>query len=229
MRRAKKGFTLIELLASMLLSTIVLVGIISLATNMIRYQFESMKRGEVSGLNLVALASMHRQLEDATYLQNPVAGTPSGLIRGCEGYSSNWTSPGVGAQMTDMPALRSFVYCVDTAVACAPEMASYASAVPAVALCPTLWHYEFPATCPPPAVGTCGATVAGVTPDAVVYKNFFRGDDLTKNYFARNDVTGGVEVYYTVGLSSPSANRPNPIAYKVNTRIGMVKSYGTPD
>lgn len=212
----EQGFTLIELLAAMLLSTLVLVGIISLATNMIRYQFDSMKRGEVSGLNLVALSNMHRQIERATYLQAPTT-AGGNEIRACEGYSSIWSGPLTPGQMSGM-SQRGFVYCVDESPACP-------SGSP-VANCPTLYHYDFPGVCPPPAVGTCGAVVSGVTPSVVIYRNFFKGDTQT-NYFWRNNVVGGVEVNYIVGLSTSSANRPNPIAYKVRTRISMAKSYLT--
>lgn len=223
----KSGFTLIELIIAMLLSTFVLIGVISVATSMIRYQFESMKRGDVSGLNLVALTNMHRRLENATYLvanQPPTGG--GNQIAGCRGFSAEWGSgtPAALPNWAGPEPARGFVYCVNTSHSCTPERTGYPFAT-----CPSLYYYETTgASCPPALPGTCGSAVGGMTVTPVIYKGFFTQDNQTW-YFNRDNARGGIGLHYIVGLATPTVNRPNPIAYKVRTRIGMVKSYATND
>ncbi|MBI5629460.1 MAG: hypothetical protein HY921_01100 [Elusimicrobia bacterium] len=197
--RKAGGFTLIELLIAAVLSIAVLLGIISLSSSILRYQYEGVRKGKVSGQTLFALSRMQKEIEEATHLELPsYSSTTGNVLSACANWSMALSPPG-GASVDSTLAVSSFYYCVDSSN--------------------SLLRYSG-TTCPYTAPASCGSG----TFETVVYQNFYLMDNYSY-YFARASDVGGVEMHYIVGNSTPTANVPNPAAYKINTKIGMRKNY----
>ena len=220
----EKGFSLLELIIALSLSVAVLIGVISVATSMVRYQFEEQKKGRVTTQALYGLAQMNKQLENASYLKLPSAAVPtSNVLSGC----SNWTmtTPG-GARVDDFldpdgpgpltvaENVSNFHYCV------APPGCGGSPAAPC-----TLWrHSNGPDNfCNIPVVGNCGPGGGGNT-EAIVYNSFYRADGGLP-FFRRADDVAGVEARYIIGVATATPAYPTPQYYKVNARLSMNKSY----
>lgn len=197
--RGARGFTLIELVVATSLSIFVLMAVVMVSTSMIRFQFEAVKKGEVTGATLYSLQKMHRELEDASRLVLPVV--TGNVISGC----TNWSEimPAAEKRLDSNANSTGFYYCV------AP--AGCGAGIPC-----TLYRYNnSAATCSIPAP-TCGSGASEV----VVYQSFYLGDGAS-NFFGRDTRSGGVSLNYIVGNSTPTPSRPNPVAYKVATTIGF--------
>jgi type II secretory pathway pseudopilin PulG len=218
--RSEKAFTLLELIIAMSLSVFVYIGIITVATSMVRYQLDAGMKGSAAGGTIIALARMQKEVEDSTYI---MAGAPSvgggNALRGC----NNWSAMGNAAinpaaaavaPCTGLNNVTAFAYCVD------------ASNI--------LWrHYWCATTCPvgaPPAY-TCGT--AGGTWETIVgaKPGVFRSTGYA-NYFYRTGDNTGVDMHFIVGVGTattagtPGQQNLNPTAYyRVDTRVIANKSY----
>jgi prepilin-type N-terminal cleavage/methylation domain-containing protein len=209
----REGFTLIELIVALVLSAFVLVGIVGVATQMIRFQMEGHKKGDVTGWTLLSLAKMNKELEDASVLDFPPPGLPPAdrgdHISGCSNYTRGSIPPGpIDASLP----VTAFWYCVQTdwyweeAKRTTNRLLRYSS----IGSCPAI------------------APSCGSEPFEVYALDFYKRDGL--NYFFRRaDDVSGVEVNYTVGIATAAdaanANMPNPVFIKVQAKIGMNKSY----
>lgn len=100
-----RGFTLTELVISLTLSSFILVGIVGVASQMVRFQMEGKTKGDVTGWTLISLNKMNKELEDATVLDYPT--TTGDYISGCSNYTR--ITPGkIDASL----ATTAFWYCV---------------------------------------------------------------------------------------------------------------------
>ena len=100
----RPGFSLVELVVALTLSSFVLVGIVGVASQMVRFQIETSNTGTVTGWTLLTLNQMNRELQDASVL-NSVSATS---LSGCGDFSkvNNQPLDGVNANIT------AFYYCV---------------------------------------------------------------------------------------------------------------------
>jgi hypothetical protein len=224
-----KGFTLTELIFATTLSALVFIGIIGVSAQMVRYQVESYRKGEVSGWTLVAQNQMSRELENASVLDCPqpaaggatyTAGCPgvtSSFLRGCSNYSR--TNLGKIDPNPSVPTVA-FYYCV-------PTSGVYAN---------SLLRYEQLTTVDPRTCvinPTCGDAAPVGQSLSLIAKNVYQHDSATP-YFTRADDIQGVEINYIVGFATPTAQSgptsggPNPVYVRFNARIGMNKSIQTP-
>ncbi len=202
--RASPGFTLLELIIALSLSLFVLVAVIAVVTAVIRYQFEGLRKGQVTGLTLYSLARMHRELENATHLDLPSTASPAGsVLSGCSNWSANMNP--LPNQIDSSQPVEAFYYCVDSNN--------------------SLLRYSGTGICPySPQPAPCGSG-SGFTP--VVYRNFYLMDGLGY-FFKRSTEVAGVEMSYIIGKATPTAEVPIPVAYKLSTKVGMNKAYGNP-
>ncbi|MEK7859198.1 MAG: prepilin-type N-terminal cleavage/methylation domain-containing protein [Elusimicrobiota bacterium] len=210
-RPSRAGFTIIELVISMSISSLVLIGVIGVASQMVRFQMEGSRKGGVTGWTLISLSKMNMELENATSLYCPgtgashtcTGGLSTAYLSGCTNYSRD-----LGSRIDAASNNTSFYYCV--AAAGTPATMS-------------LLRYELTGAgvaCPMPAPAACGTT----TPFEVYARDFYPIDPLTP-FFRRADDVSGVELNYIVGIATPTTNTPNPVYMKVTTKIGMNKNY----
>ena len=100
--KTRRAFSLIELVVALSLSAFVLVGIVGVASQMIRFQMESANKGDVTGWTLLSLQRMNKEIVDATVLQCPsaypgCAGVNSDVLSGCSNYTRMTTEGNYGA------------------------------------------------------------------------------------------------------------------------------------
>lgn len=212
--RSRAGFSLTELIISMLLSSFVMIGIVGIASQMVRFQVEGMKKGSVTGWSLVALTAMNKEIEDGSTLVYPTNGTGAqDSLTICKNYTHK--TNGFLDGNNDVERIS---YCYD---ATAPG-----------------YIRRNRTTCTPSGPGTCaGACPAlGVAPGACggfpevvatgVYRHnvantAFPGNQL----FRRADEVGGVQIRYIVGNPTPTTNMPMPQTMSFDLKFAMNKQY----
>ncbi|MFA6004616.1 MAG: prepilin-type N-terminal cleavage/methylation domain-containing protein [Elusimicrobiota bacterium] len=210
MNSKHRGVTLLELLIALALSSLILMAVMEVSTNMIRQHMEGSAKGSVTGENLYGLMLMNRQLQDASSLAVPAAGT-SDVLNGCENYSRQG-----GVVIDPSRGVKAFHYCM-ASIGGVPFLLRYARN----GLCPM----------PAPACGSAGYEV--------IARGFYRyppaGYAANKSnctpglsFFARADDFGGVELRYAVGDPCPTVRAPIPRTVLVRTSIKMNKPYNSP-
>lgn len=229
--KSKRGFTLTELVISLSLSSFVLIGLISIATAIVRNHIGAIKRGEANGITLYALQQMNREIELATHIQPnfPAVGNPptggSTQLKGCVNWSrymAGGTSATTGGGQVDTDtgapgyiAPYWFAYCIRAEAADSQGRAQNSLFRHQAAGCPDLT--SLPATC-----GTAGA---GETVSAVVFNRFY--PDGGTNVFGRTSERR-IITRYVVGASTPTAGDPNPVFYRVETAVTPEKALSLP-
>ncbi len=213
--RPRRGFTLLELIVAMTLSSFVLVGIVTVAAQMMRSQIESSDKGEVTGWTLIGLNRMNKELQDANYLAAPNAGGGA-VISGCINYSMLMNN-GAGGPINAALPTTAFYYCVNPAVNCGQPGVS----------CNLLRYYNDGVGIACPIAPTCGNAAYGLNPVEVVSRYVSQiQTPAVLPYFQRANDVGGIALNFNVGTTSPSANRPNPVFLTISTKIKMNKQYG---
>lgn len=198
--RGRAGFSLTELIISMLLSSFVMIGIVGIASQMVRFQVEGMKKGSVTGWSLVAITAMNKELEDGTTLVYPTNGTGSqDLLTICKNYT-HITNAALDASIP----IERISYCYDST---AP---GYLRRVRTVGACPALGVSP-------------GACNAGTYPE-VIATGVYR-DAAGNNIFRRADEVGGVQLRYRVGNPTPTTNMPIPQSMAFDMKFAMNKQY----
>lgn len=219
MRKGARGFTLIELIIALAISVFVLIGIISVVTTMIRYQYDSTLKGSVAGGSLYSLQRMQKELEEASRLTLPANGAAGDVIAGVV----NWSDVlGARIDVNRTPSMgctagnnvTGFYYCVNGNV--------------------LYRHYTCGTTCPSGSCvpsPTCGS---GSNVDVVVpaKPGIFRMDNYSAapcsppncGYFKRQD--SSVELHYIVGVGTYSSTNVNPNSVKINVVVTTNRTYG---
>lgn len=202
--RSRSGFSLTELIISMLLSSFVMIGIVGIASQMVRFQVEGMKKGSVTGWSLVALTAMNKEIEDGTTLVYPTNGTGAqDSLTICKNYTHKTNALLDGA----MPIER-ISYCYD---ATAP---GYIRRQTATGACP--------------ALGTAPGACSGF-PEVVatgVYRHNVANTAFPSNQlFRRADEVGGVQIRYIVGNPNATTNMPMPQTMSFDLKFAMNKQY----
>lgn len=227
-----KGFTLTELIVAVSLSALILVGIMGISAQMVRFQLQGSRKGDVTGWTLLGLQRMNKELENANVLDCPTNDgssvtcvaprNPSDRLAGCINYTRQSVPPG---PLAANQRTLAFYYCI-------PVVGQYAY---------QLLRYELesgpgtglPATCPlTPIPVACGNAPSAPMTMEVVVKGFYPSDGQTPfPFFERADDVSGVRLRYTVGLAtptaeiSPTAAGPVPTYMRFDMKIGMNKSY----
>lgn len=224
-RRCEKGFTLLELIVALSLSVFVLVGVITVATSMVRYQMDAIRKGSATGGTLMAITRMTKEIEDSTYLKCPGNDPSCPALTGDEvSGCTNWSTQNQGADKRIDPTLDP-----DGAgpLSAATNVTSWRYCVSAN----SLLRYENQGTSCSVPITACG----GGTPETVVWQKpgFYKMDNIGY-FFKRSNDIGGVELHFIVGYATKTVLGggaggpvdPNPTAYfKFDTKVGMNKSY----
>lgn len=207
MMRARAGFTLLEMMVAVSLSSMVLIGVMSVSTTMIRKHMDGIRKGTVTGGALVSFANMSREVERANVLISPTSGTPdSNLLGGCVNWS-RLMAAAPGAKLDPSKALEVFYYCYNPGAR-------------------TIWYYStsVAAVCPaaPPAVA-CDGSAAYPTRMQVAQDVELLAPNA--RVFTRDDSIGGVRIHYVVGQQVPTAARQVPIFVPFDVTLSMQKAY----
>ncbi len=210
----KKGFSLIELVIAVSLASFVLLGVASIAAQMVRAQVDGMRSGTVTGWTLVSYTAMVKEIEDANVLAYPTNGTSQDQLIICK----NW-SRAYGGKLDSSGNVSVVQYCVDGTAPVAPETGY------------TLRRYEntgAAVTCPSPGVPV---SCTSLTPPGTWTRKDVIGFRLEKvggaNIFTRDDAIGGVRINYIIGSPAATANQPVAKSTPVTAAITMAKAYGT--
>ncbi len=210
MRRGKVplGFTLIEMIVALLLSSLVLIGLIDVSSNMVQRQFEGIRYGRVDSQTLLSLAQMSQVIEAATYLNSPVQGSPSPAsmtISGCSNYSSTLTtqSPFTG-QINSAVPITWFAFCVKNY--CTPSGPNCVASQGPYDL-----EYHSGLGCAPSCVGG--------NLDTLVYQSIWLEAPANNPPFSLNQTQDGVDIHFDVGNPNPTAMQKTPVVYPVDTAI----------
>ena len=111
MTQAREGFSLIELLIAISLSSMVLLGILGVATSMIRAHMEGIRKGTVTGGSVLSFVMMSREIESANVLVYPdAANVNTDLLVLCNNWSRIMPGAG-GARMNAAANVDVFSYC----------------------------------------------------------------------------------------------------------------------
>lgn len=214
--KSRRGFSLMELIIAMLLSSFVLIGIVGVSSQMLRFQVEGMKKGTVTGWSLVSISRMNKEIEDASVLVHPPdGGVPSDTLIGCANWSREGAGGGGGGRLNTSGGAAGnvtvFYYCYDTA---ARYIRRYAN-VGAGVNCPPL--------SPAPTIPACDGSGAWTEND-IIATGVYR-DTGANLLFRRADDVGGVQIRYVVGDPTPTPNMPTPQTIAFDTKIAMNKQY----
>ncbi len=216
----RRGFTLLELVIALALSSFVLVGVMMLATTMVRQHIDTMRSGNVSSLTLYALDGMNRDIESATHIDSnypPVGGGPT--IAVCQNWSPLTSSiMGTGAIDGQVNDVYTYIYCVD----------GYNTGAAGMGNGNSLWRYSHQGACDidPPVAITCGSSPNAGAWQQVIQKNMWPADAGTGysgDYFTRLRDGSGVALNYIVGFSTPSNNNPSPSYFKASYTIHLAR------
>ncbi len=212
---SRRGFSLTELLIALVLSTLVLVGIIGIASQMVRFQMESGTRGGNSDWALIALDRMNKEIQNASSVPAPIPGGTSASLSGCSNFSiQQYNLTGTGKIRNCTCSAASSSCCVTNFYYCVATLSGNKNA--------SLLRYGSPpnpssdAACPM-ALPSCGSGSYDVVAQNV---SPLSG---AVNYFTRNN-DGSVQVQFNVG-AAPTANAPLATALHVNSTINMQKAY----
>lgn len=230
--RDPRGFSIIELVIAISLASFVLVGVATIAAQMSRSQAEGIRSGTATGWSLVSYMAMSKEIEDANVLAWPINnGDASDSIVICKNWSRAQDGADKRLNTNTTPAGADSVtvtqYCVDPAVAAAPEtgftLRRLSRSGPAV-------------TCPTPvaAPASCGSTPSAPwgawTETGVVG---FRLEKIPGTYtgspfvFLRDNTIGGVRLRYVIGRQTPTPNEPIAKFTKFDFGISMQKQFSS--
>jgi len=115
--RRSSGFSLIETIVAVCLSSVVLMGVFSLMTSMIRNEISGMRDGTVTAWSLASIGAMNNDIPAGSYLSYPVvgaaAGSPDGLVI-CTNWAPNAGGPGTAGPVNPALPVYAYEYCYDT-------------------------------------------------------------------------------------------------------------------
>ena len=209
-RRGSTGFTLIELIIATSLSSIVLMGMFSIMSNMVAAEINGMRNGTVTAYSLAGISAMNTDIAGSGAIGFPASGGTANSLVVCTNWSIRTSPPAVvqaGAGNTV------YNYCWDT------------TDLPNALLRATTIHGGGAETCPGAAMAPCtmatygNAAVTGVYQDPANPNLIFYTDPKTMN---------AVRIRYIVGNPAANANSAGgsagqvtavPVSVPFNTEI----------
>jgi prepilin-type N-terminal cleavage/methylation domain-containing protein len=218
-RRRPAGFTLIELLVATTLSTIVLLGVFNIFTNMLTAEVDSMRNGTVTAWSLAGISSMNADIAAAGAIGYPAknaVGANSLIV--CTNWSMATAPP---AQVVTGAGVKTgaYYYCWDT-IDAAPS--PYANAllrmvVKNAGTCPTV----------PPACNSAAYSSGDYGGDTIVatgvYQNgassIFVQDPNTKNAVRLNFIVGNPAANANSAGGNGGTVTAKPVSIPFNTEI----------
>lgn len=215
----REGFTLIELIIALVLSSFILAALIGVVSQMMRGEMETSAKAAASGWSSMSLNALQKELADSTVLYCPFPdashpgcpGSQSKVLSICGNYTLNpftGAGPSGGPLDGDLGKVRSAYYCL------------WEGGTPTK----TPWLLRYTGTtCPISPTPVCGAGSY-----QVVANDIYPFDPAADFIFRRADDIAGVQVSFTIGRSTATADQPNPAYTKVDTRLHMQKALSNP-
>jgi prepilin-type N-terminal cleavage/methylation domain-containing protein len=216
-RRRSSGFTLIELIVACALSSIVLIGMFSITTNMVAAEVNGMRTGTVTAWTIASIGAMNADISGAGAIGYPTIGAPTqDFLTVCTNWSSKLAVP---AAIDNTVGNTVTIYCYDTT-----DPAPFANSIlrsqafhvgPGSAVCPV----GVPPLCTSANYGGASSIVAtGVYRDAA--PALFNRDPKTMNAVRLRFVVGNPLAGNSAG-SNPATNTqtPVPVSVPFNTEI----------
>ena len=214
-RRGSPGFTLIEMLVATILSSIVLMGMFSILTNMVTAEVNSMRNGTVTAWSLAGLNAMNTDIAGAGTLSFPAPGGGSDSLTVCANWSKLIGTLG-GAPQGSGPTTV-YNYCWDSTDA--PPFGN--------ALLRKVQSYPpGPATCPAAPPSPCTSGVYGT--DSIVATGVYKDSANDPIFYADPKTLNAVRVRFIIG--NPAGNAASaggnggtvnqvPVSVPFNTEI----------
>ena len=217
-RRTSPGFTLIELLVATILSTIVLMGVFSIMTNMVTTEVNAMRNGTVTSWSLAGLSVMNTDIAGAGAIAYPpknAVGDNNLIV--CTNWSMKTTPPAV---VVTGGTNKILYYCWDTTDATPFQNAILRKEVDNPSggeSCPTA-----PIACNHATYGNDAIVATGVYSDGV--HNLFVQDPLTLNAVRMRFIVGNPAANAVSAGSNNEAGVPGtvnavPVSIPFNTEI----------
>lgn len=214
-RRGPPGFTLIELLVATILSSIVLMGMFSVLTNMVTAEVNSMRNGTVTSWSLAGIGAMNTDIAGAGTLSFPASGGGADSLVVCANWSKLIGTLG-GAPQGSGPT-KVYNYCWDSTDA--PPFRN--------ALLRNVRSYPpGPAVCPSAPLSPCTAGIYGG--DSVVATGVYKDAANDPIFYADPNTMNAVRLRLVIG--NPAANAASaggnggtvnavPVSVPFNTEI----------
>ena len=205
---AEAGFTLLELVIAMSLASVVLVAVVSIAAQMVRFQMEGIRSGTITGWSLVSVTAMGKEIENANVMAWPTTANPaSDTLIICQNWS-RLTGGKIDTSAAADVTLTYYCYNPTTKI-----IWRYSDRNPTTVTCPAP---------PTPALPACDGS-GTYTEKGAVATNVER--DSGASVFTRDDAIGGVRIRYLVGSPTPTTNRPKAVYMPFDVKIGLQKQY----
>ncbi|MBI5238901.1 MAG: prepilin-type N-terminal cleavage/methylation domain-containing protein [Elusimicrobia bacterium] len=214
--RRRRGITLIELLVALVLSGFVIAALVGVVSQLMRGEMQISAKAVVSGWTQMTQDSIQKEILNSTVLYCPYSnashpgcpGPRSKVLSICNNYTLN---PDYGAGPTGGPLdagmpVSSRYYCV------------WSAGTPTG----TPWLLRYAGSgCPISPTPVCGA--GNFT---VVAQDVHPFDAAQDFLFERDDSIAGVQLSFTIGRSTATADEPTPSYLKIQTRVSMQKATG---
>ena len=198
-RKPSSGFMLIELIVAASLSTIVLIGVFSLMSNMVQTEVDGMRNGTVTAWSLASINAMSADIAGASYLAAPAAGASGDTLIVCTNWSGAALGPAAPGLVNPAAPNSVYYYCYDTS-----DPVPYANAILRKVV-----NNAAPGACPS-AVLSC---TSGNYPGDIVATGVYRSDYLTTNsqpiFTADPSVQNAVRLRFIVGKPSAGVSAGN--------------------
>lgn len=197
-RRKSAGFTLIELLVATILSSIILMGMFSILTNMVSAEVNGMRNGTVTAWSLAGISTMNTDIAGAGAIGYPPAGAvgDDSLIV-CTNWSTRTAPP---AAVVTGNGNDVFYYCWDTT-----DAAPFGNAL----LRRRVNHAGGSEACPTAAIACNQATYSAgggfYGTDTIVATGVYK-DGAADHIFVQDaNTANAVRLRYTVGNAAANA------------------------
>jgi prepilin-type N-terminal cleavage/methylation domain-containing protein len=193
-RRASPGFTLIELIVAMVLSSVVLMGLFSIMTNMVQAEVNGMRQGTVTAWSLAGISAMNSDIAGASYIAYPGAGNAGAdALVVCTNWSPNALPGPTAGPIPGGPAGNDvYTYCYDTT-----DAPPFGNSI--------LRKHVFNGAAACPGAAPAGCTSGNYPGDSIVATGVYR-DTNSDNLFSNDPNTlNAVRIRYTVGNPAASA------------------------
>jgi Tfp pilus assembly protein PilV len=186
--------TIVELMVAMVLSSVVLLGLIQISTDMARRHFEGIRSGRVDSSLLYSLEQMNSEIESASVVSIV---DYNHSIQGCVNYS-----PALGGAIDTTQPITAFAYCMESPSGTTP---------PAY----TLNRYSVSVSGP-----GCAPSCAMSTPQTLVSQNVYF-ESANPMPFSSDQSFGGVDMHFIIGNPNSTPAQPMPIFYEVDTSVAI--------
>jgi prepilin-type N-terminal cleavage/methylation domain-containing protein len=213
-RRNSPGFTLLELIIATSLSSIVLMGMFSIMSNMVSAEMNGMRNGTVTAYSIAGITAMNTDISGSGAIGFPASGGTSNSLVVCTNWSTKGTTPGVVQSAANGGTGNTvYSYCWDT------------TDLPNALLRNVTVHGAGGEACPAAPLAPCtmgaygNAVVTGVYQDPANLNLIFYTDPLTMNAVRMRYIVGNPNANLNSAGGSAGQVTAMPVSVPFNTEI----------